>query len=297
VGKQADLVLLDADPLLDVSNTERIGGVVVRGRWFSAHELRSRVERVVADTVRDRLRELPEVPCQLPAACVSYDISAGGRVIGEERVSMIRSGGRLVRLSAQSSVDEHLATRTQLTYVRLPNSTEQLTVDRWMAGARSGVTLSRKGGSITVESTIGGERDRWVTSVSRDAILGGPLHGVNADLDLTASLQLLMEAARPVPVAGAVLLESRRAELNEEEHGREGVVGETWYRVQREADDASGLRRYRILVQGPNGSGFSAIRVTMGADGCIAQVETEDGYLRVTRRSVLVGGNGSQRHR
>ncbi len=33
VGKRADLVLLDADPLEDVVNTRKIAGVFVNGRW------------------------------------------------------------------------------------------------------------------------------------------------------------------------------------------------------------------------------------------------------------------------
>ncbi len=32
-GKQADLLLLDADPLADVANTRKITGVMLRGRW------------------------------------------------------------------------------------------------------------------------------------------------------------------------------------------------------------------------------------------------------------------------
>lgn len=38
-GARADLVLLTADPLADIANTERITGIVVRGRWFSRREL------------------------------------------------------------------------------------------------------------------------------------------------------------------------------------------------------------------------------------------------------------------
>ncbi len=33
-GKAADLVLLDADPLADIHNTEKIRAVVMRGRYF-----------------------------------------------------------------------------------------------------------------------------------------------------------------------------------------------------------------------------------------------------------------------
>ena len=46
VGKRADLLLLDENPLLDVRNVERIAGVMVRGRWLPGNELRERLERI-----------------------------------------------------------------------------------------------------------------------------------------------------------------------------------------------------------------------------------------------------------
>jgi imidazolonepropionase-like amidohydrolase len=39
VGKLADLVLLDADPLADIANTTRIAAVVANGRLFERGEL------------------------------------------------------------------------------------------------------------------------------------------------------------------------------------------------------------------------------------------------------------------
>jgi imidazolonepropionase-like amidohydrolase len=47
-GKSADLVLLDADPLKDIRNTQKIGGVVLRGRYYSRHDLDALFERVAA---------------------------------------------------------------------------------------------------------------------------------------------------------------------------------------------------------------------------------------------------------
>jgi imidazolonepropionase-like amidohydrolase len=38
-GKVADMVLLDANPLLDIDNTRRIAGVVMRGRYFDRSQL------------------------------------------------------------------------------------------------------------------------------------------------------------------------------------------------------------------------------------------------------------------
>jgi len=37
-GARADLILLDANPLQDVANSQRINGLVVNGRWIDSAE-------------------------------------------------------------------------------------------------------------------------------------------------------------------------------------------------------------------------------------------------------------------
>ena len=44
VGKDADLVLLDANPLTDISATRRVHGVMLRGRWVSNSEIKRLLE-------------------------------------------------------------------------------------------------------------------------------------------------------------------------------------------------------------------------------------------------------------
>jgi len=46
VGKRADLLLLDANPLVDVRNVNHRVGVVLRGRWLPERELETRLESV-----------------------------------------------------------------------------------------------------------------------------------------------------------------------------------------------------------------------------------------------------------
>jgi hypothetical protein len=48
VGRRADLLLLEADPLEDVANVARRAGVVVAGKWFPEPGLRSGLETVAA---------------------------------------------------------------------------------------------------------------------------------------------------------------------------------------------------------------------------------------------------------
>ena len=44
-GKEADLVLLDANPLADIGNASRIHGVMLRGRWLGREDLDAILEK------------------------------------------------------------------------------------------------------------------------------------------------------------------------------------------------------------------------------------------------------------
>jgi adenine deaminase len=46
IGKRADLVLLEANPLDDIANTRQIAGTMVRGRWYSRADLDVMLEKV-----------------------------------------------------------------------------------------------------------------------------------------------------------------------------------------------------------------------------------------------------------
>jgi imidazolonepropionase-like amidohydrolase len=46
LGKRADLVLLTANPLDDIANTEKRAGVMVRGRWLSQAELQKQLDEI-----------------------------------------------------------------------------------------------------------------------------------------------------------------------------------------------------------------------------------------------------------
>lgn len=51
VGKRADLVLLDANPLDDISNTRKRVGVLLRGKWFPQRELNTIMDDTAASFV------------------------------------------------------------------------------------------------------------------------------------------------------------------------------------------------------------------------------------------------------
>ena len=46
VGKRADLILVEGNPLEDISNVHRQAGVMVRGRWLPKHEIQRRLDEI-----------------------------------------------------------------------------------------------------------------------------------------------------------------------------------------------------------------------------------------------------------
>lgn len=49
VGRRADLILLEANPLEDVGNVRRRAGVMVRGRWLPESGIRERLQRIAGE--------------------------------------------------------------------------------------------------------------------------------------------------------------------------------------------------------------------------------------------------------
>jgi hypothetical protein len=45
-GKRADLLLIDANPLADIANVEKISGVMVRGKWLSREDIDKRLKTI-----------------------------------------------------------------------------------------------------------------------------------------------------------------------------------------------------------------------------------------------------------
>ena len=48
VGQHSDLLLLNSDPLEDISAASLIEGVLIRGRWLGARELRDRMQALAS---------------------------------------------------------------------------------------------------------------------------------------------------------------------------------------------------------------------------------------------------------
>ena len=80
-GKIADLILLDANPLDDISNTKRIAAVVLNGRYLSKEAREKMLADVEASEVTELLRDIEE---RLAIAWVKGDRSFIEQILADD---------------------------------------------------------------------------------------------------------------------------------------------------------------------------------------------------------------------
>lgn len=306
VGKRADLIIVRGDPLADMAILRKPDGVIAAGRWFSRPALQAHLAAQARAYRADRDRFAAFDPLEEPAGRttdVRFRVMHGELVIGEERVRRVEHDGGARTLQAQSSIDPHLETRTDMR-VRFDAGGQAQTVriKRWVAGAEWIAEIGMEAGALRLRAQLPhGERLDRVEALAPAAILGGPLQAVNLDLDMTGTLQMVVDSAVDLSLGEAALIRAVRAEFNEEEHGHEWI-GDTGYWVVREPADgavsgtptdagATTTRHLRVFVQGPNGSGTSVIEIDVDADGWIGRVREADGGIRIER---VASGSGAR---
>ena len=101
VGKRADLLLVDGNPLLDIGEADRIAGVMVRGRWLGKPELAALLSEVevFARGGKDPLSAMP--PLVVPGEAEfsgTFQITWRDVPFGAERVIVAKSaaGARVI---------------------------------------------------------------------------------------------------------------------------------------------------------------------------------------------------------
>jgi len=109
VGGRADLVVLDADPLADITATTKRTGVMIRGAWLTAQQLTAKLDDLVASfkAPADRFAKRPalEVPAGDVELTATFSTTFGTHDAGAERVVVVKTkdGGRT--LVAQSAAE------------------------------------------------------------------------------------------------------------------------------------------------------------------------------------------------
>lgn len=118
VGKRADLILLNENPLEDVANIAHRAGVMVRGRWFSEAELQKNLEKIVASYTPppNRFAHLPPIDSRAELVLKrQYELKYNDIPFGEERYVMYSLDNGTHELISQTVTDRPYLTKTTAT--------------------------------------------------------------------------------------------------------------------------------------------------------------------------------------
>jgi imidazolonepropionase-like amidohydrolase len=87
-GSYADLVLLDANPLADIANTNRRAGVMARGRWLPSSEIDDLLANLAARRQNPPLPSLGSAGAAIAADAepLMFAVSWAGHSLGEDQV-------------------------------------------------------------------------------------------------------------------------------------------------------------------------------------------------------------------
>jgi imidazolonepropionase-like amidohydrolase len=111
VGSRADLLLVEGDPLVDVSNASQLRGVMKRGRWLPVAELDERLEALTVGPATAPLRQSPHMQRRQsdqgsgPVRNLSYAVEWSGHLVGWEELEITRMSAGGERLRWNSSIE------------------------------------------------------------------------------------------------------------------------------------------------------------------------------------------------
>jgi imidazolonepropionase-like amidohydrolase len=154
-GARADLLVVEGDPLSDIRNVSRVGGVMVRGHWLDRHALDERLEALRRSYAppADRFAEMPALAA--PAATTPewrgrWTLGIAGHAFGEERALVARRSDGTRVIVAQAVNDEPDPSRYRATLEVGDGNGRSLTIERDDAEGRGQVMLSREGTQLRV---------------------------------------------------------------------------------------------------------------------------------------------------
>ncbi len=178
IGAHADLVLLDADPLADIHNVDKIAGVMLRGKWLAPKDLKAMREALVEKYKAPSW----EAPVNLgPEAAgwptVQYVVSDNGSPVGAYAMAT-RAGSIIEReeledevASIKSLPSEHHA-RTITLDVERPEGTTHATfsrTDRSLVGWFSPATAMALVAPVVARLAIGDKTTLGIDTPNGDA--------------------------------------------------------------------------------------------------------------------------------
>jgi imidazolonepropionase-like amidohydrolase len=240
VGRRADVVLVDGNPLQDIKHAGEISGVLVRGRWFAADELSKMLSSVAAsfDGHRPPFADAPALTGPGHTEFTgTYQISWRDVPFGAERMRVAKTDQGQWELQAQS-YDPHLAQTVTINLEAGASGLGQhLRIDSDGSSGRGHLELSRQAGQAQMRGQLlSGAEAQAQQPLADTALLG--VSQMLAGKVLLATRLSTLDVGQELTIAESEVTLGSAAELHPD----------TWH-LKRLADVTQGnatRRRYEL---------------------------------------------------
>jgi imidazolonepropionase-like amidohydrolase len=193
VGKRADLILLEGNPLNYVSNVQKRVGVMIRGQWLTASKLQEMLDEMAASHTAPKawFRNMPDLPTKGSREFFGrYEITINNLPKGEERfaVEKLPNGNHLI-------VSQLATTETEERYTMLletdeGKNTNTLDLESDGQEGRGNIRLLQANNKLQVTGRLPVIGDVNIEeNVSSDVLLDAP--NLSADVLLSQKLRQL----------------------------------------------------------------------------------------------------------
>jgi hypothetical protein len=269
VGKRADVLLLDADPLVDIRNTARIRGVMARGVWYEPSELIKRAGSHDAPPAVDAA----DVPKD---ATLRMHVEWNGMSFGDEYVAAdprrVRSVGRLIAYKNEGlSTNPPITLRSDIS-LGADGAAVKVELTSDTPDGHEQLVLTRSDGHVTASRRAPGyEPEETTYEVPGAALLGRATTPLYMQLVERAS-KLAVGQTIEVDVLGPGFPPDYEIDVMR-------------YDLERVADEAGG-RRYRFVATRPNSMYTGVIAVRHGA---LERVEFDSRPSELARAPLAAG--------
>lgn len=286
VGKVADLILLDKNPLENIENIRLLNGVMARGKWFSKNALQDLLtlhEQEIKSSSAKRMS--PFLPPKNGKRIASYEIIQNGVVAGEENIYEMKEKKGNRALISQNAIDPPLQRLTQTKWSLRPDgSLTSMHVDRTGTEGRASLTAVLDSvfsvtGKVPMYGDVAITRPvrsiQWVTA---------PSTSVNIDMDVVGTFHTLIPFLSDIAPGAIGKLTVAKVKLNSEEWGEKSIADTVLYIFTRLLDEGNN-KKYKFSHAGFNGDSSITFMgaIEVNGNGIIESIQF-NGRIEVRRK-------------
>jgi len=287
IGKQADLILLEDNPLTDVANITNRCGVMIRGQWFSEDDLQAKLEKIASSysSPKNRFADIPPIMSKNePVQEGRYELIYNGVPFGEERYVLFANKNGRFELISQTVTDRPYATKTHVN-MQLDHAynCSEIEYENQTSTGKNLLRLTCSDNSLKIVDTLEEYEEIYKNiTISKNVIICPPMASVSvSSVPVLSSYLQFTERLKSLSIGDSSIVVKNSLQFNFPFKILEETI--KIYRLKDSGrqiiEDTMPIRVYRFIVTSPNVSINSILSTDLKGHIVSLEIEQQIGIL------------------